>query len=56
MLVTPQESPVMNFGFDITPAKYITGLITERGICKVSEDEIKKLFPENKIKWSIRFQ
>jgi len=46
ILITPKESPAINFGFDITPAKYITGLITERGICKASEEEIRRLFPE----------
>ncbi|MFH1311449.1 MAG: S-methyl-5-thioribose-1-phosphate isomerase [Nanoarchaeota archaeon] len=46
ILITPKESPAMNFSFDVTPAKYITGLITERGICKASEEEIRRLFPE----------
>ena len=34
----------MNLAFDVTPAKYITGLITEKGICKASEDELRKMF------------
>ena len=34
----------MNLAFDITPAKYITGLITENGICDASTDGIKKMF------------
>jgi len=38
----------MNFGFDVTPAKYITGLITERGICKASEKSILRLYSEYK--------
>ena len=46
VLVTPQGSPAMNFGFDVTPAKYITGLITERGICKAKEKNILQLYPE----------
>ena len=32
----------MNIAFDITPAKYITGLITEKGICEPSENSLKK--------------
>ncbi len=35
-----------NFGFDVTPAKYVTGLITERGVCKANTEDIAKLFPE----------
>jgi methylthioribose-1-phosphate isomerase len=40
------SSPVANYGFDVTPAKFITGLITERGICPATEDGIRSLFPE----------
>jgi methylthioribose-1-phosphate isomerase len=39
-------TPVANFGFDVTPARFITGLITERGTCKADEKEIMKLFPD----------
>jgi len=42
----PDESPVSNYGFDITPARLVTGLITERGICPATERDIIKLFPE----------
>jgi methylthioribose-1-phosphate isomerase len=48
VLICPQESPAANFAFDVTPAKYVTGFITERGICKASEDDIRRLFPEKK--------
>ncbi len=48
VLITPLESPASNFGFDITPARLITGLITERGICAANEKEILAMFPENK--------
>ncbi|MFL5772998.1 MAG: S-methyl-5-thioribose-1-phosphate isomerase, partial [Flavisolibacter sp.] len=48
VLVTPQGSPVSNYGFDVTPSRLITGLITERGICKASEKSIQKLFPKKK--------
>ncbi len=44
--IIPDFSPVSNFGFDITPARLVTGLITERGICRAEEKEILKLFPE----------
>ena len=33
----------MNLAFDITPAKYVTSLITERGICEASQDGLKKI-------------
>ncbi len=39
------KSPVANYGFDVTPSKYVTGLITERGICMANEEEILNLFP-----------
>jgi len=42
--ITPEHSPVANYGFDITPAKYVTGLITDKGVCKPNYEEIKKLF------------
>ncbi len=48
ILVTPLNSPAVNYGFDVTPARLITGLITERGICKANEKDILKLFPEQK--------
>jgi methylthioribose-1-phosphate isomerase len=41
------DTPVSNFAFDVTPARLVTGLITERGICNASEDGLLKLFPEN---------
>jgi len=41
-----EDSPVANFGFDVTPARLVTGLITERGICAASEKGIAGLFPE----------
>ena len=41
-----EQSPVLNIGFDVTPARLVTGLITERGICKATEEGIKNLFSE----------
>jgi methylthioribose-1-phosphate isomerase len=46
ILIVPENSQAVNYGFDVTPARLITGLITERGICGASEEEIRKLFPE----------
>ena len=48
VLVPPKSSPAANFAFDVTPAKLVTGFITERGICKAKEYDIKQLFPEKK--------
>ena len=45
-LIMPESSNVANYGFDVTPSRLITGLITERGICNASESGIKSLFPE----------
>ncbi len=46
VLVTPGESPVANYGFDVTPARLVTGLITERGVCEAAEYAILRLYPE----------
>ena len=39
-----KKSKAMNLAFDITPAKYVTGLITEKGICEASKEGLNKLF------------
>jgi len=44
--LAPQNSRGLNYGFDITPARLVTGLITERGICKADECDIENLFPD----------
>ncbi len=44
--VTPEGSPVGNWGFDVTPARLVTGLITERGICPATEAGLRSLFPK----------
>ena len=46
VLVTPEGSPAGNWAFDVTPARYVTGLITERGVCPASEAGLAGLFPE----------
>ena len=45
--VTPEGSPAANYGFDVTPRRLISGLITERGICRPNEQSILALFPEH---------
>ena len=44
ILIYPQKSNVKNLAFDVTPAKYVTGLITEKGVCEASKEGLKKLF------------
>jgi methylthioribose-1-phosphate isomerase len=44
VLIYPKKSKAKNLAFDITPAKYVTGLITEKGICEASTQGLKNLF------------
>lgn len=44
--LSPEGTPAANYGFDVTPARLVTGLITERGICKASEEGLLSIFPE----------
>jgi methylthioribose-1-phosphate isomerase len=44
LLIYPKKSKAKNLAFDVTPAKLVTGLITEKGICEASEDGLKGLF------------
>ena len=46
--VTPDGSPAGNWGFDVTPARLVTGLITERGTCAASREGLAALFPERR--------
>jgi methylthioribose-1-phosphate isomerase len=46
VLICPEKSNAANYAFDVTPAKFVTGFITERGICEATEADIKRLFPE----------
>ncbi len=41
--IMPEKSPVVNYGFDVTPAKYVTALITENGVCKASKTAIERI-------------
>ena len=43
-LIYPKKSKSMNLAFDITPAKYVTKLITEKGVCDASVEGLKNLF------------
>ena len=42
--ICPDDTVAANYGFDITPARLITGLITEKGICRATEKDIKEMF------------
>ena len=46
VLICPENSPAANYAFDVTPAKLVTGFITERGTCQATEADIRRLFPE----------
>lgn len=40
----PKESTALNYGFDVTPARLVSGIITERGVCKASREALKALY------------
>lgn len=44
--ITPDGSGVANYAFDVTPSRLVSGLVTERGICKASRAGLHRLFPE----------
>jgi methylthioribose-1-phosphate isomerase len=46
--VCPEGTRAANYGFDVTPARLVTGVITERGICPASEEGLLTLFPERR--------
>jgi len=46
VLICPAESAAANYAFDVTPSRLVTGFITERGICKATPEDIRRLFPE----------
>ena len=48
--ITPEGSPAANYAFDVTPARLVTGLITERGVAKASREGLAALFPEHAAK------
>jgi methylthioribose-1-phosphate isomerase len=47
--VVPERSPALNVAFDVTPARLVTGLITERGVCPASVLGLRSLYPERAI-------
>jgi methylthioribose-1-phosphate isomerase len=44
--IVPEGSPVANFAFDVTPARLVTGLITERGLIDANRVALAQTFPE----------
>lgn len=44
--IVPTSSPAANPAFDVTPARYVTGLITERGLCKATEPDLTTMFSD----------
>jgi methylthioribose-1-phosphate isomerase len=48
VLICPEKSKALNIGFDITPSRLITALITDRGNCLPTEENLLRLFPEYK--------
>ena len=46
--VTPAGSAAANYGFDVTPARLVTGLVTERGVCPATREGLLGLFPEQR--------
>jgi methylthioribose-1-phosphate isomerase len=42
--ICPEGTVAVNYGFDVTPSRLVTGLITERGICRATEKDIKEMF------------
>jgi methylthioribose-1-phosphate isomerase len=46
VLICPETTQASNYGFDVTPARLVTKIITERGVCDASEKGLLELFPE----------
>jgi methylthioribose-1-phosphate isomerase len=44
--LAPEGSSARNFGFDVTPSRLVSALITERGICEANEKGMRELFPD----------
>jgi methylthioribose-1-phosphate isomerase len=45
--IAPAATPAINPAFDVTPARLVTGLITERGVCPASRTGLLGLYPEH---------
>ena len=46
--IAAEGSPAANYAFDVTPARLVSGLITDRGVAEASEEGLLKLFPEHR--------
>ena len=46
--IVPRGSKVANYAFDVTPARYVTGLITERGVIAANRAGDRRAFPERR--------
>ena len=42
--IVPDNTNVKNYAFDVTPSKFVTGIITERGVCAASKDQLQIYF------------
>lgn len=49
VLLTTDQAPATNFAFDVTPSRLVTGLITERGVCKPDAESVFQLFPDKRV-------
>ena len=47
--ISPETTEAANPAFDVTPARLVTGLITERGVCAASHEGLLSLFPERRV-------
>jgi methylthioribose-1-phosphate isomerase len=48
VLICPEETPAANYAFDVTPARLVTGFITERGVCEATKEGVMGLFPDKR--------
>jgi len=44
--LAPEGSTALNLAFDVTPARLVTGLITERGVCSASRAGLQRMYPD----------
>ena len=44
--IVPTASKALNYGFDVTPSRLISGLISERGVCKADQKDIENLYKD----------
>ena len=45
--LTPDNTGALNIAFDVTPSRYVSGLITERGVCEATAGGLRSLYPEH---------